>query len=48
MTGEALWEILEPVSNHQAIQIDDEMFYINAGITAAKGVIETIKKAVKS
>lgn len=47
LTGEALWETLAPVADKKAIQVDDEMFYINAGITAARGVVNTIKDAVK-
>ncbi len=46
LTSEALWETLEPVANNRAVEVDDEMFFINAGITAARGVVETIKEKI--
>lgn len=44
LESEALWETLGAVVADQAVQVDDDMFYLNAGITAALGVLDTIEE----
>ena len=44
LTSETLWESLKAVKEKHAHKVDSDMFYLNAGITAALGVIEEIDK----
>lgn len=46
LTSESLWDTLQAVSQKHAHKVDSDMFYLNAGITAALGVIETIEKNI--
>lgn len=38
-----LWESLGAVTRKQAVQVDDEMFYLNAGLAAANGVLDVLE-----
>lgn len=46
LKGEALWDTLTAVQNKHAVKVDSDKFYLNAGITAALGVIEDISAAI--
>jgi len=46
LTSETLWESLKAVKEKHAHKVDADMFYLNAGITAALGVIEEIDKNI--
>lgn len=46
LKSEALWETLSAVQNNHAVKVDSDMFFLNAGITAALGVIEDIQSAL--
>lgn len=46
LTSEALWDSLKAVKEKHAHKVDSDMFYLNAGITAALGVIEEIDKHI--
>ena len=46
LTSETLWESLKAVKEKHAHKVDSDMFYLNAGITAALGVIEEIDKNI--
>lgn len=43
LTGKPLWPALTAVSNNQAVEVDDDPFYLNAGPTAARVVLDTVK-----
>ena len=46
LTSETLWESLKAVKEKHAHKVDSDMFYLNAGIAAALGVIEEIDKNI--
>lgn len=46
LTGEALWSTLKAVTEKHAHSVDADMFFLNAGPTAAVGVLEAIEKAL--
>ena len=46
LTSETLWDSLKAVKEKHAHKVDSDMFYLNAGITAALGVIEEIDKNI--
>lgn len=48
LTDAALWSSLGAVASNSAYQVDDEMFYLNAGMTAANEVLDTLDKTVGS
>lgn len=39
ITGLPLWETLSAVQADQAVSVDDDMFYLNTGPTAARGIL---------
>lgn len=48
LTDAALWPTLEAVSNDQAVQVDDDAFYLNAGPTAARLMFDTLQENIGS
>ena len=38
----ALWPTLGAVASNQAVQVEDDPFYLNAGPTAARVVMDTV------
>lgn len=48
LTSAPLWSSLKAVSAGHAVEVDDEMFYLNAGITAANGVLGRLEKSLES
>lgn len=48
LTDAALWSSLGAVAAGKAYQVDDEMFYLNAGMTAANEVLDTLEETVSS
>ncbi|MGX6396878.1 ABC transporter substrate-binding protein [Rothia kristinae] len=47
LTKETLWSGLEAVKSDHAFQVDDDEFYLNAGITAANGVLDEVEEHAK-
>lgn len=43
LESEALWKSLGAVKNGHAVHVDDEEFFLNAGMTAADGVLDAIE-----
>lgn len=48
LTDAALWSSLGAVTSNSAYQVDDEMFYLNAGMTAANEVLDTLEETVSA
>lgn len=48
LQAEALWSSLNAVTSNQAVQVDDDMFFLNAGINAALGVLDLLEEQVAS
>ncbi|MBF0807588.1 iron-siderophore ABC transporter substrate-binding protein [Rothia nasimurium] len=48
LTDAALWSSLGAVAAGKAYQVDDEMFFLNAGMTAANEVLDTLEETVSS
>lgn len=46
LTSQPLWASLGAVSAGRAVQVDSDKFYLNAGITAALGVVADIQEAI--
>lgn len=46
LTSAPLWPTLEAVSAGQAVEVDDDVFYLNVGPTAARGVLTTLEDAL--
>ncbi|MEU2001222.1 iron-siderophore ABC transporter substrate-binding protein [Rhodococcus sp. NPDC019627] len=46
LTNAPLWSQLEAVRSGRAIPVDDDVFYLNTGPTAARKVLETLKAHV--
>ena len=47
LTSMALWPSLGAVASNQAVQVDDDPFYLNAGPTAARFVMDTVGETIK-
>ncbi|SDN70882.1 iron complex transport system substrate-binding protein [Actinomyces ruminicola] len=47
LTGMSLWPTLSAVQAGQAVQVEDDPFYLNAGPTAARFVLDTVTQTVK-
>ena len=47
LTSAALWPTLGAVAAGRAIQVEDDPFYLNAGPTAARFVLDTVSTTVK-
>ncbi|MDU0348236.1 iron-siderophore ABC transporter substrate-binding protein [Actinomyces sp. MRS3W] len=47
LTDMSLWETLTAVAADQAVQVEDDPFYLNAGPTAARFVMDTVSETVK-
>ena len=47
LTSAALWPTLSAVTASQAVQVEDDPFYLNAGPTAARFVLTTVSTTVK-
>jgi len=47
LTGMSLWPTLSAVQADQAVQVEDDPFYLNAGPTAARVVLDTVSRTVK-
>ncbi|SDM81502.1 ABC transporter substrate-binding protein [Actinomyces ruminicola] len=47
LTGMSLWPTLSAVQADQAVQVEDDPFYLNAGPTAARFVLDTVTQTVK-
>lgn len=46
LTDMPLWPTLEAVATEQAVQVDDDPFYLNAGPTAANVVVDQLKQSL--
>lgn len=46
LTSLPLWPSLKAVSEKKAVEVDDDMFFLNAGPTAARGVLDALKKQI--
>ncbi|PHP53735.1 iron-siderophore ABC transporter substrate-binding protein [Actinomyces ruminis] len=47
LTSMSLWSTLAAVQAGQAVQVEDDPFYLNAGPTAARVVLDTVSRTVK-
>ncbi|MDO4901506.1 iron-siderophore ABC transporter substrate-binding protein [Actinomyces sp.] len=47
LTGMSLWPTLSAVQAGQVVQVEDDPFYLNAGPTAARFVLDAVRAAVK-
>ncbi|BDA63622.1 ABC transporter substrate-binding protein [Actinomyces capricornis] len=47
LTSMALWPTLTAVIDNQAVQVEDDPFYLNAGPTAARFVMDTVSATIK-
>ena len=47
LTSMPLWPTLSAVASGQAVQVEDDPFYLNAGPTAARFVLDTVSTTVK-
>ncbi|GLW06104.1 hypothetical protein Misp01_12340 [Microtetraspora sp. NBRC 13810] len=47
LTGAPLWPTLTAVAGGTAIPVDDDMFYLNAGPTAALGVLKVLEQHLR-
>ncbi|MFC3244845.1 hypothetical protein ACFOJ6_24370 [Gordonia humi] len=43
MTGAPLWKTLQAVSDDHAVAVDDDVFYLNVGPTAARDVLDQLR-----
>lgn len=42
LTSLALWPTLTAVADNQAVEVDDDVFYLNVGPVAARGILSTL------
>ena len=46
ITGQSLWATLKAVTAGHAVAVDDDIFYLNVGPTAARGVLDALRTAL--
>ncbi|MFT3875035.1 MAG: iron-siderophore ABC transporter substrate-binding protein [Propioniciclava sp.] len=46
LTGQSLWPTLKAVSAGHAVEVDDDVFYLNVGPTAARGILSSLQKTL--
>jgi iron complex transport system substrate-binding protein len=47
MSANPLWPALSAVTNQHAVPVDDDVFYLNTGPTAAREILTTLQKTLK-
>ena len=47
VTSLDLWPALHPVDTKQAVQVDDDAFFLNAGPTAIRTILTTVSDSLK-